>query len=149
MPQAARSSSDITGLMMHGVTVRRSGCGVSARAGVRGGGPGSTRGEIVEAARQLIRSCSVMTGFTSHGPVGRGPDGAGAGGGATRACGCVTAGGDGGATRAGAALDAARQFTRSCSVITGWTMQGPFGFSVSSGALCGGAALGAIAATAG
>src|SRR5439155_1158841 len=85
------------------------------------------------AARQFARSSSLITGFTSHGPVGFA-----CGAGSTRACGFTTIGGPG-STRA-ARPGAARQLARSCSDMTGVTMQGPFGLSVSAGAATGGGA---------
>src|SRR5678815_358156 len=203
MPQAARSSSDITGLTTHGVAAgRRDGSGAATGRAVTGGGPGCTfaapPGALRQAARssslitgftshgtarrgtgstrtcgftttggpgwitlasptarQLARSSSLITGFTSHGPVRCGT-GVGCGGGGTaRACGFTTtgAGGGGGAgcTRA-TPLGAARQLARSCSDITGFTTHGPFALSASAGGGGGtlaGAGFGATLATGG
>src|SRR5262245_52605346 len=129
-----RSSSDMTGLITQGVAGLRGSGSARACGLATAGGPGSIRRLTVAPARQLTRSCSLITGFTSHGPVGR-SSWLGSGGGATRACGFTTSGGGGALLATGAA----RQLTRSCSLITGCTMQGPFGLSVSAGATGGGA----------
>src|SRR5881394_1557719 len=119
MPQASRSSSDITGLMTQGVAGLRtagSGDGAVGRA-VVSGGPGWIRAAPPGALRQFARSSSVITGFTSHGAGRCGSDT-----GSMRAWGFITTGGPGW-TRA-APPGAARQLARSSSVITGFTSHG-------------------------